>query len=416
MRDQRLHTPEGVRDIYGEELLRKEKLEETILQNIHTFGYRDIETPTFEYFDIFSKEIGTTPSRELYKFFDKEGDTLVLRPDFTPSVARCVVKYFSETTSPVRLCYKGNVFSNTSSLQGKLKEGTQIGAELMGVSSQDGSRDEYEQQLLTQDAEMIALVVKTLLACGLQDFQVSIGEVNFFSSLCQEACLDEGTKERLRELIHNKNLFGAEELLNSLNNVPDYALQDLLAVLGYTGGEDVLECASKVHSKRAQEAVGYLSRLLDLLKAYGVDRYVSFDLSMISKYNYYTGIILKAYTYGVGDAIVKGGRYDKLLSFFGKDIPAVGFVTVLDDVLTALQSQGIGIPVQQENILYVYEVSDYEEALKELDNLRKEGAFVTALPVGDAGHFNKDAALSQGFYHRLFIKGKGESAQEVMIG
>lgn len=65
--------------------------------------------------------------------------------------------------------------------------------------------------------------------------------------------------------------------------------------------------------------------LYEVLKAYGVSEYVSFDLGMLSKYRYYTGVIFKAYTYGVGDAIVKGGRYDRLLQQFGKEAPAIGF-------------------------------------------------------------------------------------------
>ena len=85
-----LHTPEGVRDCYGKENYAKQNTIEKIADQIHLYGYEDLQTPSFEYFDVFSNEIGTTSSRELYKFFDKEGDTLVLRPDFTPSVARCV--------------------------------------------------------------------------------------------------------------------------------------------------------------------------------------------------------------------------------------------------------------------------------------------------------------------------------------
>ena len=83
-----LHTPEGVRDIYNVECGKKLALESRLKKVFHMYGYHDIQTPTFEYFDVFRKEIGTIPSRELYKFFDKEGNTLVLRPDFTPSIAR----------------------------------------------------------------------------------------------------------------------------------------------------------------------------------------------------------------------------------------------------------------------------------------------------------------------------------------
>ena len=114
-----LHTPDGVRDIYGKECARKLMIEKKIRERLLSYGYEDIETPTFEYFDVFSNEIGTTPSRDLYKFFDKEGDTLVLRPDFTPSIARCAAKYFMEDSVPLRFFYCGNTFTNTSRLQGK---------------------------------------------------------------------------------------------------------------------------------------------------------------------------------------------------------------------------------------------------------------------------------------------------------
>lgn len=66
-----VHTPEGVRDIYGEEYLRKLLVEEKLHHTLRSFGYQDIQTPTFEFFDVFSREIGTTPSRELYKFLTR---------------------------------------------------------------------------------------------------------------------------------------------------------------------------------------------------------------------------------------------------------------------------------------------------------------------------------------------------------
>ncbi|MDE7048962.1 MAG: ATP phosphoribosyltransferase regulatory subunit, partial [Lachnospiraceae bacterium] len=175
MNRQLLHTPEGVRDIYGKEYARKLAVEDLIHDRLRLYGYQDIQTPTFEFFDVFSREIGTTSSRELYKFFDKEGNTLVLRPDFTPSMARCAAKYFMDEDIPIRFCYAGNTFTNTGSLQGKLKEVTQMGAELIG----DGS--------VQADGEMIALVVESLLEAGLKDFQVSIGQMEYFKGICAQA-------------------------------------------------------------------------------------------------------------------------------------------------------------------------------------------------------------------------------------
>ena len=156
MEQRLIHTPEGVRDIYGNELRKKQQIETALMQSFDSFGYKQIQTPMFEFFDVFSKEIGTTKSNELYKFFDKEGNTLVLRPDFTPSMARCAAKYYLEEDIPVRFSYCGNTFTNTSELQGKLKEVTQTGVELIGDSTQSA------------DAELIHLAVTALKASGLK--------------------------------------------------------------------------------------------------------------------------------------------------------------------------------------------------------------------------------------------------------
>ena len=142
------HTPEGVRDIYNIECGKKLSLESRLHKVLQMYGYRDIQPPTFEFFDVFREEIGTIPSKELYKFFDKEGNTLVLRPDFTPSVARAAATLFPDNGMPVRLCYTGNTFLNyTGSYQGRMREATQMGAELIGVDSVEA------------DAEMLAMVV-----------------------------------------------------------------------------------------------------------------------------------------------------------------------------------------------------------------------------------------------------------------
>lgn len=359
-----LHTPEGVRDIYGKEYARKLSVEEKLHEKIATYGYEDIQTPTFEYFDVFSKEIGTTPSKELYKFFDKEGNTLVLRPDFTPSIARCAAKYFMEESVPIRFSYMGNTFTNTSNLQGKLKEVTQMGAELIN----DGS--------VEADGEIIALVMDALENTGLSNYQISIGNVEYFKGLCEEAGLDEETELTLREYISAKNYFAAEDLLNS-RNVEGSIKEVLLKSADLFGSVDVLkEAGTFVHNERSLAAVSRLERLYEVLKIYGMENHVSFDLGLLSKYHYYTGVIFKAYTYGMGDAIVKGGRYDTLLNQFGKQAPAIGFVIVVDDLLEALARQKveISVPVSPKTLYYTQD--SYTDIIKEANTLRSQGISV----------------------------------------
>lgn len=368
-----LHTPEGVRDIYNEECEKKLILQDGLNQMLRQYGYHPIQTPTFEFFDIFGKEIGTTPSKDLYKFFDREGNTLVLRPDMTPSIARSASKYFGDEDMPIRLCYMGNTFINNNSYQGRLKENTQIGAELIG----DGTAD--------ADAEMISMVVACLKKAGLSNFQISIGHAEFFRGLMEAAGLLEEQEEELRDLISNKNFFGVEEFVQSLDIKDD--LKKLFGMLGVLdGGVDELGRA-KVYAASYPRILGAIERLEELhkiLEAYEVSRYVSYELGIISNYQYYTGIILKGYTFGSGEPIVKGGRYDKLLTYFGKHSPAIGFAIVVDQLLVALSRQKIEIPINYQTVLIVYTPDCRKEAILCAGERRSLGGNVELLCKDEA--------------------------------
>ena len=356
-----LHTPEGVRDIYNGECVRKLTVQEKISSVFRLYGYEDIETPTFEYFDIFNKERGSVTSQEMFKFFDRDNNTLVLRPDMTPAIARCVGKYFFDETMPVRLCYRERTFINNSSYQGRLKEITQTGVELIG---DDGSG---------ADAEMIAMVIDSLKAAGLKEFQVELGQVEFFRGLAEEAGMDEDTQERLRELIENKNYFGVEELI-SKRNLPESLKTLFLELPKLFGSLDQLgKLKAMVSNKRSLGAIERLEKVQAILESYKMAEYVSYDLGMLGKYQYYTGIIFKAYTYGTGEYIVTGGRYDKLLEQFGKDTPAVGFAIVIDQLMLAMSRQKIAVPVESGDTIVLYEAGGQDKAVKTALRLRKNG-------------------------------------------
>ena len=381
-----LHTPEGVRDIYGIEYARKLLIEQRLHESIRLYGYQDIQTPTFEFFDVYSREIGTTPSAQLYKFFDKEGNT--------PSCARCAAKYFMDETRPIRLTYSGSAFTNTSNLRGKLKEVTQMGAELIMEPSVEA------------DAEMISLVIEALLRCGLTSFQIAVGEVEYFKGICSQAGLKEETEQKLRDYINAKNYFGAKELLESRKVRRDYAQVLLRLADTVLGASDLAEARQMVDNERSLLAIERLEQLYRVLQKYGVEKYVSFDLGLLGKYNYYTGVIFKGYTYGVGDAVVTGGRYDHLLSHFGKNAPAIGFVIVVDDLMEALARQDIRPEVPKEGALIFYEKGGFEQALNRAKGLREDGIPAELMPVPE----NKRGyeSYERGWHSSVFlIRGDG---------
>lgn len=395
MNQRLLHTPEGVRDIYNEECERKLILQKQLLAKLKSYGYRDIETPTFEFFDVFGKEVGTVPSRDLYKFFDREGNTLVLRPDITPSIARAASKYYDRESMPVRLCYMGNTFINNSSYQGRLKETTQIGAEFIGDNR------------VSADAEILALVIDSLLGAGLTEFQVSLGHVDFFQCLCQEAGFDEEMEVRLKELISNKNNFGVEELLKE-QQIPE-DLKELFGSLPQMFGNAgiLARAASMTKNEKALGAVNRLQEISGILKSYGFEKYVSFDLGMLSKYMYYTGIIFRGYTFGTGEAIVKGGRYDQLLGHFGKDAPSVGFVVVTDALLNALARQKISLPREPRPLLLLYEPEDRTAAIQKAQELRGQGVRLALMEKDRDEAACAAYALRGGFQSAVLLKKEG---------
>lgn len=369
MQSRLLHSPEGVRDIYSKECENKRSLQKKLYGVLKQYGYQDIQTPTFEFFDVFSQEIGTIPSKELYKFFDREGNTLVLRPDFTPSIARCAAKYFSEQETTLRLCYSGSTFVNTLEYQGRLKESTEIGVECIGENS------------VELDGEMIAAMVELLKAAGLKEFQIEIGEVDFFKGLLEEAGVPEDLAKTLRELISNKNLFEVEELLSGLPMKEEVKAIFLRMPELFGPMERIIELKQMTKNKTSIQAVERLEALYEILKLYGVEQYVTFDLGMLSKYKYYTGIIFRAYTHGSGEALVKGGRYDNLLAQFGKPAPSIGFVIDVDRLLTTLERQHITFEEPKKTTLILFTEGNSSLAIETAKDKRKEGAFVEMTKV-----------------------------------
>ena len=363
---QLLHTPEGVRDYYNEENARKLALCQKIRNVFTLYGFQEIQTPVFEYFDIFNAERGSIASRDMYKLFDRDGETLVLRPDFTPSIARCAAKYFGGDTLPVRLSYLGNTYVNNTSLRGLLKETTQAGVELVGDDS------------VAANAEIIALVIDVLKRAGLKRFQIEIGDVRFFRGLLDAAGISDEVRGELRTCIENKNHFGLEMLLDK--HAISEELAKILIRLPQMFGDAraVLEEAKALaNNEVSMEAVNRLEELYHRMEIYGVSEYITFDLGMLGAHDYYTGMIFKGYTYGTGECIVNGGRYDNLLEQFGKKAASVGFGIGVDILLQAMVRQKIPMKGRPEGILVLYVPERFRDAVSLASDYRAQNIPVT---------------------------------------
>lgn len=395
-----LHTPGGVKDTYGVLCANKLKVQDAVHNVLRSYGFRDIQTPAFEYFDIFNKERGTVASKEMFKFFDRGNNTLVLRPDMTPPIARCVAKYYKDEHMQLRLCYIGNTFVNTDKYKGKLQEVTQAGAELFN----DGSSD--------ADAEMVALTAECLLKSGLKEFQIEAGHAGFFNGLAEEAGFSEKDTAKLRSLIESKNFFGVEDLLDNLTVSKELKeiflkLPDMLNNLDEA--IDFVKARSK--SETVYKAMERLKKLESIIQSYGFGDYVTIDLSMLSNYNYYTGVIFRAYTYGNGEAVATGGRYDGLVSQFGKEAPAIGLAIVIDQLMTALSRQKLLDTDIVQGIIILYPQSLRDVALKNAEEMRSKGKIVQLVRKSSAVPLEeyKEYAKRMGIERILYLKPEDET-------
>lgn len=359
MKNNKLHTPEGVRDLLPADCSIKLDIEKNINKVFNSYGYYNIETPTFEYYEVFNSEAGSISTNQMYKFFDRDGSILALKADMTPPIARVVATEYNEQDFPIRLCYLSNAFRYNENYQGKLREFSQAGVELIGINSNNA------------DAEVISIAVNSLLAAGLKDFRIDIGQVEFLDGLIAEAGFKQEAAINVKDMIAQKDYIALEEMLDE-TRICENIKSVLIDLPKLVGSIDILESTKKIlKNTKALNAIEKLKNLYNIFKAYNIDKYISFDLGMISHINYYTGIIFRGYTYGTGFSIIDGGRYDKLIKEFGIDKPAVGFAVRINEVLNALERQKISENKNITNFLLVYNEESVYNALSLAYKLRK---------------------------------------------
>lgn len=327
MKNFALHIPEGVKDYIGEEAALKERIQNTVKKIFRTNSYNLVETPSFEYLDVFSLGEESFQQPSLYHFVSRQGELMALRSDMTRSIARVIGSQKIENQLPQRFCYLSNSFRYPERYQGKLHEFTQAGIELIGNKS------------LEADAEVIKVAVKCLQEVGISDFTVHIGSGKFLEYILEDLGFKEADSVDVFKAIEAKDAVKLKSVLKEAK-IESETLELLLELIQCSGQIALLRSVkAKMPSSRAKEALEKMEQLYELLEDYGVNECIIFDFSLMSYGKYYTGMMFQVFTLGVGSALVEGGRYDHLLSRFSKDLPAVGFGMHINLVMQRLLKQ-----------------------------------------------------------------------------
>lgn len=353
--------PSGVRDYlpYAVEKLRA--IERSVLDCMAGWGYRQIMTPTMEYYETVGVA-SSTSDHKLFKLLNNRGTSMVLRSDMTTPIARVVSSLLREEPLPLRLSYHANVFRAIEEEAGREAEFFQTGVELVGDDSPEA------------DAEVVALAVASLQAAGVTSFKIALGHVGFLNGLLEDAVPGrEDVREALKEGLLHRDYVGYRETLAQLSLAAEQR-DELEGILRLRGGKEICSQARELsQNPLAQASVEHLSQVWDALEDYGVAQHVMIDLTMIGDFSYYTGMTFEGYAAELGFPVCSGGRYDKLLQQFGRPAPATGFSLKTNRILDGVN----GIQVAPAlPILLQYDVAHRKEAFAEAKRLRNEGRSV----------------------------------------
>ncbi|MHA6482100.1 ATP phosphoribosyltransferase regulatory subunit [Paenibacillus sp. strain BS8-2] len=385
--------PTGVKDYLPDAVKKLRHIERQALACMAAWGYEQIITPTMEYYDTVGVA-SSTSDQKLYKLLNNRGTTLVLRSEMTAPIARVVSSLLKESSFPLRLSYHSNVFRSIEEEAGREAEFFQTGVELVGDSSAEA------------DAEVVALAIASLKAAGVDRFKIAIGHVGFLNGLLGEALQDrKEEQELLKACLLGRDYVGYREELKKLS-LDEPVRRELESILRLRGGTEICEQAMQLNGgSTAEAAINHLCETWEVLRAYGVCEHVLIDLTMIGDFSYYTGMTFEGYAADLGFPVVSGGRYDNLLSQFGRPAPATGFALKTTRILELLGAED---NAQEERTLIAYDSSGRSDALAEAQRLRGLGTSVVTERVESSMELGEVVEGSVFYY-----KGLGYTALRV---
>lgn len=311
--------PEESNGVIVKNISTLRKIEENIRKVFAKYNYQETLMPTFEFMDLYRNIYKNIDYGQTYNFINDKGENIALRWDFTVPLARFYVSQNKEKDDIGRYSYFGSIFRKPEKLMGKMSEYYQAGIELINVPGIKGEK------------EILDILIETLPYLNLKRLKIEMGSSLFFERVFELT----GKREELIEILSKKNISEMRKFVE--RNKFDDKLSNLLLKLPRLCGKVTIldSLINTLDDEKLLQALNELKKLYEIITLNNNDYEIIFDLSMVPKMQYYTGIIFKVYSEYVPDPIITGGRYDKLLEKFGKDVPAIGFAYYMDSVVKA---------------------------------------------------------------------------------
>jgi ATP phosphoribosyltransferase regulatory subunit len=309
--------PPGTRDILPDEMRELRALENALCEVFQKRGYGQVATPAIEYDEVLARG-DKRASAAAYRFFDERGDLLAMRTDMTIPIARVASTRYADAEPPLRFFYLGAAYRTVRPQRAQLREFMQAGVELIGAEAPDGT------------AEVIEVLCEALDAAGLGSAVIGLGDADLYRQLLTELDVDDERRARILDRLAAHDLVGLEVEVGDLEPLGTGRRDTLLKLPNLRGGREILDRAKEIGGEAVDRATSRLQATYDELEKRGVADRVQLDLGLLRDLGYYTGAILEVYDPALGHILGGGGRYDKLLGRYGRDLPAVGFALYLE--------------------------------------------------------------------------------------
>ncbi|UCF49380.1 MAG: histidine--tRNA ligase [Thermoplasmatales archaeon] len=354
------NLPRGTRDFSSKEMQKRRYIEEIMRSTFNSYGYNEIQTPTFETLELFKAKSGQEIMEELYFFKDKGNRDLALRPELTAPVIRFYVDKLQMEPKPIKLFYFGNCYRYDRPQKGRYREFRQAGCEIIGTNSPQAY------------AELITLAYKILENSGVADLKLNIGNLTILSSIFNQYKLTRDQQKYLIPLI-DKSLF--DDILIALKDfgIKSADAENLIDLLQSTDLKTIKNFLKDDSVKNEIEQLEQTLRLLE--KAFGIKNY-QIQMNIVRGLDYYKGIVfeIEAPILGAEKQLCGGGAYELISLFGGREAPSAGFAIGFDRTIVALESENYEFPITKLDI-YVIPLGEdiIEIAIQIVQTLRNKG-------------------------------------------
>ena len=307
----------GTHDIYGDEIKKFNFIIEKFYSVTEKFNFHQVQTPIIEHQDLFTRSVGEHTdivSKEMYSFTDKGDSTICLRPEATSSIARLVASEYQ--SGSMRISTHGPMFRRERPQKGRYRQFHQINLENMGEKSP------------YLDFEIILIANNLLNELGIDN--------KHFKLILNSLGSQEDQKNYSKILIDYLTQYKSKLSETSLSRLE----KNPLRILDSKDEQDkeILKNAPFISENLSQESTHYFNQLKELLENNGID--FTIDHKLVRGLDYYTDTAFEFQTNEDKrqNAILAGGRYDKLISLIStRDIPGIGWAAGVERLMSLVQ-------------------------------------------------------------------------------